>query len=359
MMQALPVMVVDVPLLRWNMDTILRRCREWNISPVAVTKGCLADPVLIETLWKQGFRSFADANFKSLLSLRKRYGMTAQLQLIRLPMKRELKEIVETGIIPHLSHVEVLNEINELAGKKGKKAQVFLTVEGGDGREGFLPDELIDVAKFRNNWAHIKIIGMSLSLACLSGVLPDREVLYHLLTWRDELSRRMEEPSLLLSVGGSTFLPLWEQGHGIEGIHQIRLGEAWLLGTDISRKKCFSWLKQGAFTLQAEIVELRRKKVNDKEEKGFNAFGKVVESSSGSYRKRALLAVGAQDIDETQLYLQEENAKIIGVTSNYLVLDVEDCAHNYHPGEVMEFEAGYGTVMRAYLSPFMNRVYHY
>jgi len=357
--QSLPSLVVDISILKWNMTALLRRCREWNICPVAVTKGCLADPVVIEALWEREFRSYADANLGSLLSIRKRYGAIPQLQLIRLPMRWELEPMVEAGIIAHLSHVEALDEINTIAQSRHCNADVFLTVEAGDGREGFLPAELLELPKFQHRWSHVRILGISLSLACLSGVLPYRETIHRALAWREEVSCRLERSSLLLSVGGSTFLPLWEDNRVFEGVNQVRVGEAWLLGTDISRKNSFAWLKQGAFTIRAEVVEVRSKEVNIKDTRGFNVFGRVVEPQPGKQRRRVLLAVGAQDIDETQLYLLEENAKIIGVTSNYLVLDVEECTHNYQPGEVVELQAGYGTVMRAYLSPFIKKMYTY
>ena len=81
-------------------------------------------------------------------------------------------------------------------------------------------------------------------------------------------------------------------------------------------------------------------------------------SSEKNYpRKRALVAVGLQDIDDTQLFFEDRNVTIIGATSNYLVLDCEESQHDYRIGDLVRFQAGYGTVLRAFLSPYVQKRY--
>lgn len=72
-----------------------------------------------------------------------------------------------------------------------------------------------------------------------------------------------------------------------------------------------------------------------------------------------ILALGKQDSDEHQLYFADENAKIVGATSNYLVIDIEESNRVYQLGEVVQFQAGYGAVLRAFLSPYVRKVYHW
>jgi len=40
-----------------------------------------------------------------------------------------------------------------------------------------------------------------------------------------------------------------------------------------------------------------------------------------------------------------------------LVLDCEESQHDYRIGDLVRFQAGYGTVLRAFLSPYVQKRY--
>lgn len=351
-----PCLEIDLEVIRDNAITLREKCCLWNINPVVVTKGFLADPSLIGVLWKLGFIRFADSNLANLLKLRRLLGHRAELSLIRLPMLEELEALVEENVLPFVSHYEILERLNTVAQRKGKIQPVFLAMEGGDGREGLLFEELPPIVEHLRRLTHVSVRGIGTTMACLSGVLPDGEVIDHLRRVKEFLQKELKG-EIIVSVGGTTFLALWEENRKVQKVDEVRFGEALLFGSDISRKRDIPWLRQGAFTLYAEVVEVRTKEPLKNKRRGYDAFGKECSADSNGPRRRVLVALGKQDIDENQLYSEDAHAKIIGATSNYLVLDVEESERVYRVGDVVTFRAGYGAVLRAFLSPYVEKVY--
>jgi len=353
-----PLLEINLSILKKNISILQKKCQEWKVEPVAVTKGFCAAPQIVQLLYDAGIRSFADSNLSNLISIRERYHNQAQYYFIRLPMKAEIDEIIQYGIIPYVSHLETLCLLDQKAKNNITPQPVILAVEAGDGREGFLSEELLENAEQIRKFSHIIVKGISTTLACLSGVLPRPPMITRLLQLKKQLRQQFNFSDCIISVGGTTFFSLWEENPQFKLVNQIRCGEAFLFGSDISRKRDMDWLLQGAFHIEAEIVEIKRKKPDDAA-RGFDAFGRarVNEKSSPVPRKRALVATGLQDIDETQLYLYDENVTINGATSNYLVLDCEESRFDYQVGDIVRFKAGYGAVLRAYLSPYVHKYY--
>lgn len=352
-----PRLEINLEVIQSNVLVLLEQCQKWRVRPVFVTKGFLADFPLVRMLYEAGVRNFADSNLVNLLRIRTLFGQSVRLTLIRLPMRNELETICEYDMIPFVSHWGTLQDLNAVAGVKKKKQKVILAVESGDAREGFLPDELLQMGERVRElpWVAIEEIGST--LACLNGVLPDPVTMRWLIEFKEELGRRLGGQNIFLSVGGTTFIELWESEENWDGVDEIRFGEAFLFGSDISRKRNINWLKQDAFTVWAEIVEVYSKRVARDSVRGFDAFGGIVSTPTWEQRKRALLALGKQDIDENQLYFPGEGVKIVGATSNYLVVDIEESERDYRVGDVVGFRAGYGAVLRAFLSPYVEKVY--
>ncbi|MEN3184675.1 MAG: alanine racemase [Atribacterota bacterium] len=350
-----PRLEVNLDILEENARVLLEKCHSWGISPVVVTKGFLADPVLACAFRDFGFAKFADSNLANLVRLRGLFGPQVVLFLIRLPMLEELDTLNAYGIVPFVSHGEVLERLNSVAWKSGKVQPVVLAIEGGDGREGMLFEEIPEVAKLLQRLPYVSVYGIATTLACLSGVLPGWDTLDRLMQVKEFLQGVLGR-DIVLSVGGTTFLALWEEDPPW-GVDEIRFGEALLFGSDISRKRNIPWLRQGAFVISAEIVEVRTKEPLKEGAFGYDAFGKQPSQSFSGPRKRILVAIGKQDVDENQLYFDDAHVTIVGATSNYLVLDVEESTKSYQVGDIVSFRAGYGAVLRAFLSPYVAKVY--
>lgn len=353
-----PLLEINLSNIEKNVVTLTEKCTRWNLSWVAVTKGFCAVYPIVKLLFQKGVRRFADSNLLNLISIRQLLGEEVELFLIRLPMFSELELLFQYRIVPFVSTTESLTKLNSLAREKNTNQRLILAVDGGDAREGFMPEELLQMATSFPNWSHLTIDGIATTVACLNGVLPDRDLLQRMVQLKHELQLILKQ-QLKLSVGGTTFLELWEEACCPEGVDEIRLGEAFLFGHDISRKKSIPWLEQETFSLWSEVVEVRPKKPNQSIGRGFDAFGREVDATKQSKRarKQALVAVGLQDIDDSQLWPEDSRVRITGATSNYLVLDIEESANRYQAGQLLKFKIGYGSVLRAFLSPYVRKEY--
>jgi predicted amino acid racemase len=160
-----------------------------------------------------------------------------------------------------------------------------------------------------------------------------------------------------VSTGGTAALELLENSTLPEGINQVRVGEGLLLGRNPVRNKALGWLKQDAFKLKAEIVEIKTKPSLPLGEMGFDAFGKVPEFEDRGTRKRAVLAIGRQDVDTDGLMPVAAGIEILGGSSDQVVADVTDSSCTVTVGDVLEFALNYSSLLRAMTSPFVRKRY--
>jgi len=72
------------------------------------------------------------------------------------------------------------------------------------------------------------------------------------------------------------------------GINQLRIGEAILLGSDITGKRLISHLHQDTLRLVAEVIEVRRKPSVPIGTIGADAFGNVPQFNDRGMRLRAI-----------------------------------------------------------------------
>ena len=120
------------------------------------------------------------------------------------------------------------------------------------------------------------------------------------------------------------------------------------------------------FKLKAEIVELKKRNLNHDGKIVSNAFGEQVQDiqmkdnnaertiRSKKMRKQALLNFGVLDTAIKGLS-PIENVKILGGSSDYLVVDVRD--NEFCLGQTLNFTLNYEALLRAMASPYISKKY--
>ena len=73
--------------------------------------------------------------------------------------------------------------------------------------------------------------------------------------------------------------------------------------------------------------------------------------------KRAIIGVGKQDTDLGSMTPVDSQIEIMGGSSDHIILDVTHCDREYQVGDVVEFELGYGGMLKVATSPYVDRVY--
>ncbi|OYD56323.1 alanine racemase [Fictibacillus aquaticus] len=347
-------MTVNVTKLVHNALWIDKLCQTNGIENYVVTKGIGADMTVIEALFHAGIRRFADSRLQNLKKIRNMFGSHVSLMMIRTPSLSEAEETVEISDVSLNTEYKTLAALGSAAAKQGKVHKVVLMVEMGDLREGVLPEELPLLAASAAQTAGIECAGIGANFTCFSGVIPTEKAMKQLTQHLDTAEIAYGSKLSVLSGGNSSTLRLLLQNKPINGVNQLRIGEAIWLGKDPGYGTPISGLYQDAFTLSAEVIEIQTKPTMPTGLIGVDAFGKTPDFQDRGDRLRAIVAIGRQDIDIDSLTPLGLKAVIMGGSSDHLILDITEC-QELSVGDTVDFALGYGALQSGMLSPFIEK----
>lgn len=79
-----------------------------------------------------------------------------------------------------------------------------------------------------------------------------------------------------------------------------------------------------------------------------DAFGHRQDYCDRGMRRRAILALGRQDVGYLEDLIPRSNGvSILGGSSDHLILDIQDSREEWYPGKIVDFDLNYGTLMFA------------
>lgn len=349
-----PKIDIDLKLIEQNMKIILEQCRQRGIEPVGVTKVHKADKNIVDLLVKTGFKKLGDSRLLNLKKL-KRYDVDKLL--IRIPMSSEIEELVDNATSSLISSVKIAQLIDKAARKQNKIFKVILMYDIGDLREGIYGEEnLIQAAKEVNALKNVELYGLGTNMGCMNGILPSKENLTDLVKVKEKVEQNIGRKIEVLSAGNTDVFAYLLKNKNIEGINELRIGEAIMMGTDAG-EGTIDILNRNAVRLHAEIIEVYDKPSSPTGIVGLNPFGEKVESIDLGVRRRAILALGRQDVNYLHMNPKDENISIIGQSSDHTLLDLTNCTRAYQLGEPIEFNLKYGGILAAYTSEFVTKNY--
>ena len=145
-------------------------------------------------------------------------------------------------------------------------------------------------------------------------------------------------------------------------INHLRVGEGILLARDL--KDYFKLDMRGFYTdtfvLHAEIVEVQIKPSYPIGTMFIDAFGNKPSFEDKGLRKRAILAVGNQDIgSSTKLIPKLPGLEIIGSSSDHVIMDYTDTNIDLKVGDIIDFELYYQAMLFLTGSSDVSKVYKY
>ena len=140
-----------------------------------------------------------------------------------------------------------------------------------------------------------------------------------------------------------------------KGINNLRLGEAIVLGRETVYGKNLKGTYQDAFKLVCEIVELKEKPSLPIGEVGVDAFGNKPVYEDKGIIKRAIVAIGKQDIDITSIHPIDSQIEILGASSDHMILNISECDKEYNIGDKVEFSIKYGALVSTCTSKYVNK----
>lgn len=330
-----PLLTIDLAKLEANMRVITERCRSYSLDVFGVTKVARGDPRVGQALVAGGAVGLADSRLDNLARLREA-ELGVPLMLLRTPSLTEVERVIETADISVNSEKPVLEALSRTAAARGHVHRVLLMVDLGDLREGVWGRELFSIFQFASSLPNIEVWGIGTNLACLSGASPTPNQYKRLV----ELLSELAVPNLVVSGGNSSALHLMRQemwcGEWTSFVSHLRIGESAFLGWDIIDHTPLWGCYRDVCLLTAEVIEVQTK------------------PTAKGLRRRAVLAVGRQDIGAGHLQPVEPGVEVVGVTSDHMVADVEG-APWATVGGLLSFTPDYDALLGLFTSPYVEK----
>lgn len=347
------------PRFEFNLDkiyhnalNIVETCHRNKINVVGVTKGVCANPEIVNALLAAGIKKLADSRLQNIISLRQQ-NFTCEIGLLRIPMISEAQEAVQFTDFSYQSELKVIEVFNQMAALMKKVHKVILMIEVGDLREGILPANADQVVNRVLQMRNIELAGLAMNVGCYGGVIPSFENTSLLVKLRDEIAQCCHIDLPIVSGGSTSTLKLMENGKVAPGVNEIRVGEGIYLGTGASAGGMIPGTYADAFKLVVEIVELKNKPSVPIGVINKDAFGKAPHFADKGIRKRAIMAIGRQDVAPDELIPLDQGMEIIGASSDHLIVDTTECERYLQVGDEVEFLPNYGGLLALMTSPYV------
>ena len=349
-----------MPRIEINLDKLIHNARKLTalygskgIHITAVTKGVCGCLRIANALLKSGIRSIGDSHIANIQKMREG-GINAQFILLRSPMPSEVEQVVKFSDVSLNSEISVIKLLADHATNRGITHRVILMVELGDLREGILPSDLELVVKETIDMHSIKLAGIGTNLACFGGVRPTEAKMRELSAIAGNLQGKYGINFEFVSGGNSANYQWFVSTPDVGLVNHLRIGESILLGCDTLTREQIPGLYIDAFTLVAEVIELKTKPSKPYGEIAQDAFGHIPVFKDNGNICRAIIAIGKQDVDISAIKPRIK-VDVLGASSDHLILDTK--RQSLEVGAEMQFDVGYSALLRAMMSPYVEKVY--
>jgi predicted amino acid racemase len=336
----------DCDLIQQNAQTIVSLCAANGIEVVGVGKGSCGNAHIANAMLAGGVQMLGESRLPVMRRLRAG-GVMADFMLLRIPRASEAFDIVELTRVSLNSEVAVVRALSSAAVQLGVRHQVLLMLEMGDRREGVPLEQAIDTAGEILKLPSIDLIGTAVNWGCVSGVMPSEVKMAELVAITEQIERTYSVSLPIISGGSTANLGLVLAGKMPSRVNQLRIGEGILLGTSVPAWNPIPGLVPGIFTMVAEVIEVQTKPSLPDGEIGLDAFGGVPTFVDLGERRRAIVAMGKQDLLVDSLTPQRHNITIVAASSDHTVLDVTDAFPPVEVGDELVFDMTYSGVATA------------
>ncbi|AKA67251.1 ornithine racemase Orr [Clostridium scatologenes] len=349
-----PCVEIDLCKITHNAKTILSMCSKKGIEVVGVTKVFCAELSIVQAMLKGGIKHFGDSRIQNLINMK---DIHCKKTLLRISMESEAEEVVKYSDISLNSELQTIKVLAEAAKSANKVHNIILMVDVGDLREGVLVKDVIGTVRKILELSNINLIGLGTNVTCYGGVLPDENNLGKLIELKKDIKKIFDIELPIISGGNSSSLYMVMNNTIPKEINQLRVGEAIALGKETAFGESIANCYDDAFILKGEIVEVKEKPTLPTGEIGRDAFGEKPHFKDMGIRKRAIVAVGRQDIKVDGLIPLDKNISIFGASSDHLILDITDSSRELEVGDIVNFRMDYGCVLAAMTSQYVKKYY--
>ncbi|HET8573903.1 MAG TPA: alanine/ornithine racemase family PLP-dependent enzyme [Edaphocola sp.] len=347
--------------LRDNYQYLDRLFNDHNIEWSVVSKLLCGNRLYLEELLKLPVRQVCDSRISNLKTI-KSIRPDIETVYIKPPAKRSIRSIVTYADTSFNTEFDTIKRLSEAAKAAGKVHKIVIMIELGELREGVMREEFIDFYESVFKLPNIKVAGIGTNLTCMYGILPNHDKLIQLSLYKQLVEAKFNRKIPYVSGGASVTIPLIAHRLLPEAVNHFRVGETLYLGTDVYHNRPFDNMHNDVFKLFAEVIELNEKPVVPQGEFGYNLNGEKAsfdESLSGETSQRAIVDVGLLDIEEAHIQPRNPDIKIVGASSDMIVLDLKDNREKVKVGDLIEFHMDYMGVLRVMNSSYVEKRIEY
>jgi len=352
-----PRLDIYLDKIKNNSENIEALCLKRGINVVGITKGCSAIVEVGQAIIDGGINILGDSRIENLKRLKKA-KLKAETMLIRIPMLSEVDRVIDWADISLNSEMSVINSLSQEALNRKMVHRIILMIDLGDLREGIMPDDTLQMIGEIRKLSGVKIIGIGTNFCCISGVMPTSENLTKLVELTEAIENNFHINLEVISGGNTSVLKLVEDGSIPNRINQLRIGVGILLGQDDVRLRNIEDTYQDTFILTAEVIEVKEKPSLPRGEIGRDAFGEKPTFRDLGIRKRAILAIGKQDIYLNSLIPLKEGIKIVGASSDHLIIDITDFKEELKVGSEVGFRLNYPALLSVTTSKYVKKYFY-
>lgn len=350
-----PRLNIDIKKIKHNAEVLRSLCVENGIEPMVVTKVHCAHAGITKAMIEAGFTLLADSRIENLKELKK-IAPDVKRILLRIPMMSEIDDVIEYANLSLNSEFDTLKALSSAAEKGDKQHEVIIMVDLGDLREGVLPGDLEALVEHVLMMKHLELAGIGVNLTCYGGVIPDDNNLGQLVDLANNIEKKFNIKLKYVSGGNSSSLYKLINGTLPKGITNLRLGEAIVLGRETAYGDVIDNTYEDGFLLETQIIEIKEKDSMPTGRIGMDAFGNTPTFTDRGKMKRAIVAIGRQDVRVEGLTPVDSNVDIIGASSDHLILDVTKSQETLKVGDVVAFRVDYGALLSLMTSKYVEKI---
>jgi len=344
-------LTVDVRKIEQNARIVVQALD--GVSVVGVTKVTCGAPEVARAMLAGGVSALGESRLENIERMRQA-GIEAPFWLLRSPTPQLAEKTVALADVTLVSEIDTVAALDGAAKRAGRPCRVIAMVDVGDLREGMMPDTLPAFLERAAAYRNVEIAGVGISLTCYGTIIPTAQNLGDLAALADA-AEEVTGHAMLVSGGMSTTLDAFIAGEMPPRVDNLRIGEAIVLGVSPASREPILGLHTDALVLSAPVIECQIKPSKPIGVCAQDAFGNRPVFEDRGERRRAICAIGRQDVVPEQLRPSDERITVLGASSDHLIVDVDDLPEPPRVGDEIRFTPGYSAVLALFTSAYIRK----
>lgn len=327
---------------------------EWGV----VSKVFCGSRTYLKELINLGVQQICDSRITNLKII-KSLNPDIETVFIKPPAKRYISSVVKYADASFNTEFETIKMLSDEAVKQNKIHKIIIMIELGELREGVMRSEFIDFYARVFQLPNIEVAGLGTNLTCMYGVLPSQDKLLQLCLYEQLIEAKFNKVIPYITGGTSVTIPLIPKGLLPKDVNHFRVGETLFLGTDVYNSAPNPEMHQDVFKLYAEIIELREKPMIPDGDLGHNLSGDVLDfkqESNSAHSYRAIIDIGLLDVEASHIKPGDTALKIVGSSSDMMVIDLGENETGYQVGSLIEFDLDYMGILRLMSCDYVDKL---